>query len=349
MEAGIFCVNSANFEYGDPSVVVFTHPSKRRYDFGIFSALSRTMREFRPDLVHAWLPASITIPAMLVARRQGIPCVFSYRSRMAFTRPLMLWEFLVAVFCARGIISNTPISPSQWLYRKLYGWKRGVMIPNAVAIPAGIVVPVTRESDGMNRILFVGRLDQNKNWSCLLQALAQLRERNDWLLMICGQGEDQPNVEAKIAELCLTDRVQLLGFRKDVYRIMREGTLLVLPSWSEGMPNVMLEAFALGLPCIASDIVSHREVVRDSGCALLFDPGRPDELAGKLRRVLSGAEEVQEMVARAREVAALYRPDLLGARHYEAYRALLRRNVTRESGSGRSEHNSKSGSAQRNT
>jgi glycosyltransferase involved in cell wall biosynthesis len=336
MKVGIFCVNDADHEYNDPSVVLFTNPSKRRYNFGIFSALTRTMREFQPDVVHAWLPASVTIPAMLVARREGIPCVFSYRSAMAFYRPLMFLEFFVATCCAKGIISNTPVSVSKWSYRKLYSWKRSVTIPNAVAVPSDLTTPgAARGPNGVNRLVFVGRLTQQKNWACLLEALSQLRERKDWVLIICGSGEDLPRVEAKVEELRIADRVQLLGFRRDIYRIMHEATLLVLPSWVEGMPNVMLEAFALGLPCIASDIAQHREVVGDSGCALLFDPSQPDQLAAAVLRVLNGAEEAREMAVRARKVAASYLPDYLGARYYEAYRAFLTGDFTAGRGLGR--------------
>ena len=255
MEPGIFCVNDKGGELISRSVPIYKSKHSVKYNYSIFSSLHEAIRNFHPDVVHAWLPDSMTIPAMLVALMHRVPSVFSYRSTMFFRRPLSVTEYLCALVAASRVVSNNPVGRSNIAYRFLYKWKRGVEIKNAVDVDSRLRKQLVGLNPGSSRsILFAGRITAAKNWRCLLRALPLIDTQHSYRLTICGDGEDAREFRELVDNLKLQDKVTLLGYRRDIYAIMQSADVLVLPSWYEGMPNVLLEALAIGIPSIVSDI-----------------------------------------------------------------------------------------------
>jgi glycosyltransferase involved in cell wall biosynthesis len=315
----VFCVDSAGDRRLDGRIPVFRASSRRRWNWGLFADLDRVIAEFDPVLVHAWLPASMTIPALLAARRRRRVAVFSYRSRMHFHRPLALIEFACALACADAVVSNNPVQYSDLQYRALFRLKRGREIRNAVeAVPEARRRSAARDAGGSTRILYAGRLVGAKNVECLIDALALLGDGHDWRLQICGDGPLRDHLRARVAAQGLAERVALLGYRDDLPTLMGEADLLVAPSFYEGMPNVVLEALAAGLPSVLSDIVAHRALVGDAPCCAWFDPRDPDELARRLAALMEAPAQAAALAEAGRAVAARYSPELMG-RSYAAF------------------------------
>jgi glycosyltransferase involved in cell wall biosynthesis len=104
----------------------------------------------------------------------------------------------------------------------------------------------------------VGRFDSQKNHQFLLEIAAEIAKRKPEMRLVCiGDGKLRPQIEEKIKQLNLSDRVILLGLRSDVARLMLGAfDLFLLPSWHEGLPLVLLEAQAAGLPCIFTDSIT---------------------------------------------------------------------------------------------
>lgn len=103
----------------------------------------------------------------------------------------------------------------------------------------------------------IGRMAYQKNHEYLLDIFANLSKSNDNArLLLVGDGELRPEIERKIDTLGLASRVLLLGNRSDVPALLQAMDILVLPSRFEGLPVVLVEAQAAGLPCLASDAVS---------------------------------------------------------------------------------------------
>jgi glycosyltransferase involved in cell wall biosynthesis len=104
----------------------------------------------------------------------------------------------------------------------------------------------------------VGRFDPQKNHQFLLEIAAEIAQRQPKMhLLSVGDGTLRPQIEEKIKRLNLSDRVTLLGLRSDVARLMLGAMdLFLLPSLHEGLPLVLLEAQAAGLPCIFSDSIT---------------------------------------------------------------------------------------------
>ncbi len=112
------------------------------------------------------------------------------------------------------------------------------------------------------RVVTVARLDYQKGLDWLLLALARwLRSYPDLQLLIVGEGPMKATLQTLVYKLGLSPQVTLIGFQKDVTRILCHADLFVLPSRWEGMPNALLEAMACGVPVVATDVEGVREVL----------------------------------------------------------------------------------------
>ncbi|HVS37886.1 MAG TPA: glycosyltransferase [Gemmataceae bacterium] len=136
-----------------------------------------------------------------------------------------------------------------------------------------------------------GRLSAEKGFDILIRAVGQLRRDGvDGDLVIVGEGDERPRLEALIAELGLAGRVRLLGYRTDLPDWYEAMDVFALSSLREGLPNVLLEAMALETPVVATRIAGVPRLVRPEENGLLVEPGSVDELAGALGSLLRDAE-----------------------------------------------------------
>ncbi len=324
MTAAVVCVNDVGRHDFADDVPLFVARRASHYDPRFILDVHRAIRAFRPDLVHVWLPEIMTIPGMLVSALHRIPTVFSYRWAMHWHRPLALVEFATAALCSRRIVSNHPLTSDTGPYHWLFALKRGVVIPNGVPTSAArAAVSTPAQTTRPLQILFAGRLTAQKNWSCLIEALPLLKRTHSWHLTICGEGEDRAAIERRIAALGLSAHVELRGFVPNVSDLMAQSDLLVLPSWNEGMSNVMFEAFAAGLPCVASDIPQNRQLVDRYRCAQLFDPHAPQQLADVLDDLLQSPQRRDHLRAAGHAVIRDYSVETMVARHADTYRQML--------------------------
>lgn len=114
--------------------------------------------------------------------------------------------------------------------------------------------------DGMTNVLHVGRVNAVKNQLFLVDVALELRRRAKNIRILCaGSGDEgyQTQVENAIREQDLNEYIRLIGVRSDIDVLMRKSSAFVLPSKYEGMPLVLIEAQASGLPCISADTFSH--------------------------------------------------------------------------------------------
>lgn len=323
MEVGIFCLNDKGNDIQDAFVRIYRSRHSNRYSLRIFESLNAAIDDFKPDVLHAWLPGSVTIPAMLLALKNRLPCVFSYRVAMMFNRPLAVIEYVLALFAASRIVTNNSVKQANAAYRLLYRLKDGVHIRNAVSVETGLLnVPALKSVDELHKVLFVGRITKQKNWPCLLRAIPLVDPGCDVQLVVCGEGEEKEQLLAMADELDIAKKVQNLGYQQNIYPIMRSCDMLVLPSWYEGMPNVLLEALSIGLPCIVSDIPAHRDIIGDTGCALLFDPSNPKELAVRIGLLSGDQTTARGMAERGKIVAQDYCPERMVREYRELYSSI---------------------------
>ncbi|MGI9952918.1 glycosyltransferase [Moorellaceae bacterium AZ2] len=140
--------------------------------------------------------------------------------------------------------------------------------------------------------LAVGRCEEAKDYPNMLRAFAMvLREHGNTVLLIAGQGSLREEAEQLANQLGLREKVHFLGLRKDVPELMNAVDAYVMSSAREGMPMVLLEAGATGLPIVATDVGGNREVVLDGMSGFLVPPKDPEALARAMLRLMILSQE----------------------------------------------------------
>jgi glycosyltransferase involved in cell wall biosynthesis len=163
-----------------------------------------------------------------------------------------------------------------------------------------------RHYDDQLTLLTVGRLDAEKNPLLLADIMAQLQagERR-WRLLVCGDGPLREQLRARLSELGLLDSVELLGYVPidgGLLDLYRSSHAFLHVSWTEGFPQVLVEAFATGLPTVATAVGGVPAAA--SGAAVLIEPGDAIAAAGALERIASDARLREELIEAGLERAS---------------------------------------------
>lgn len=130
--------------------------------------------------------------------------------------------------------------------------------------------------------LAVGRMEAPKDYGTLVRAVAQTR---NGLFLVAGDGPLRREMEQLAAELRVLDRIRFLGIRRDVPRLMAAADAYVMSSAWEGLPMVLLEAAASGLPIVATNVGGNSAIVRDGISGYVVPPCDPQALARAMQRM----------------------------------------------------------------
>jgi glycosyltransferase involved in cell wall biosynthesis len=154
---------------------------------------------------------------------------------------------------------------------------------------------------GELRMLSVGRLDPEKNPLLLADVLARAVRRDArWRLDVCGDGSLRAALARRLHDLGVSDRALLHGYvpiDDGLWKLYRRSHALVHISLTEGVPQVLLEAFAARLPVVATSVGGVPEIVR--GCGLLVPPADAGAAVGALERLVSNVQLRNELVDKA--------------------------------------------------
>jgi len=151
----------------------------------------------------------------------------------------------------------------------------------------------------------VGALAPQKGHSYLVEAARiVLEELPDTTFLVAGEGPQREKLTAQAQDAGLGERLQLLGQRDDIPRLLASLDLFVLPSLWEGLPYALLEAMAVGVPVVASDITGVTDLVRPGDTGWLAPPADAAALAATIVRALSQVQASAVMAGRARELVA---------------------------------------------
>lgn len=162
--------------------------------------------------------------------------------------------------------------------------EQAIVIHNAVDVSS---FPVRCHDGNAPRIVSVGRLAFPKDFSTLVAALASIE--TDWRAALIGEGPLRDEIAGELNRRGLGQRVDLLGTRDDVHDLLASADVFVLSSHSEGFPVSVLEAMAVGLPVVASDVGGVSEAVVHGETGLLVPADDPPALAEAIERLLRDA------------------------------------------------------------
>jgi glycosyltransferase involved in cell wall biosynthesis len=182
---------------------------------------------------------------------------------------------------------------------------------------------VARGYSGELVALSVGRLETEKNPLALADVIAALRRLDpSWRLVICGEGHLQPALEQRVRDLGVAEAVEFRGYvahDAGLAEAYRDAHALAHVTWTEGLPQILYEAFAARLPVVATDVGGIREAVGEA--ALLVPPGDPEGIAEALAMVARDAGIREELVERGLEVVRAHTLESESARTAEFIRA----------------------------
>ena len=294
---------------------------------------SRARREFRPELLHVHCFGPNGVYALALARRSRLPLAVTSHGETimddhrAFARSALLRRSLTAAIERSAFVT----APSDYVLRELrgaYGLADGTVVPNGVVARSDASTATASSSaaartlpaldDPRPFIAAVGRLGHPKGFDLLLDAFARAELPGSTRLLIGGDGPERAELERRIAELGLSDRVRLLGRldAAEVDAVMRRSLAVVVPSRVEAFGIVALEAWRAGAALVMTSRGGAPEFVRDGIDGLLVDPLDVTALSSVLRRVhddvalrdrlaAAGAARVEEFAWP--RVAAAYR------------------------------------------
>jgi glycosyltransferase involved in cell wall biosynthesis len=167
-------------------------------------------------------------------------------------------------------------------------------------------------SDGTRVLLSVGRLSREKGHADLLPLVPRIRELASGTplrLVLVGEGPERGRLEELCRKFCLNDCVTLAGQQNDVSAYYSIADAFVLPSHSEGCPNVLLEAMAAGVPVVATAVGGIPEIATDGRDALLVKQGDAQALAAATARLLQDHGLRERLTASARAIVARKTPE----------------------------------------
>lgn len=203
--------------------------------------------------------------------------------------------------------------------------RRPVLIPSCISGDVMRASGEPRRARDAARVVVgsTGRLTEQKGYAWLVDAAAKMAARAPRTrFVIVGEGELRAALQARADGLGLGDRVSLPGQRADTAGVLRDMDVFVLPSLWEGLPLALLDAMAMGVPCVATDIPGNADLL-GGGAGWLVPPRDPGALADAMLDVIDRPEEAARRAAIARSRAlGSYSPQAIAARHAELYRAL---------------------------
>ncbi|MDD2768965.1 MAG: glycosyltransferase [Methylococcus sp.] len=304
--------------------------------------LRRTIKRFRPDVLHIHMPNASAFWALLLPTARALPWVVHWQSDvlveplanntrhpgLSLAYPLYRPFEHAVLDKADLIIASSP--PYLEQSEPLQAWKyKCVVVPlglNLDRLPAQPIAQRTADlpwTAGALRLLSLGRLTYYKDFGTLIKAVAGLYGVE---LAIAGEGAERPRLEALIERLGLRGRMRLLGAvpEAEKVRLLQTCDVFCLASCerTEAFGIAVLEAMRYGKPCIVSDLAGSGMpwLVRTSGAGILAEVGNPDdwrnaiirlqnspELRAKLGKAGADAVDKRFSIARvARSIDALY-------------------------------------------
>ncbi len=166
-----------------------------------------------------------------------------------------------------------------------------------------------------------GRLNEQKNHALLIKAFAKVTKKYPSIVLnIWGEGEEKSNLEQQIAEMKLEDKVFLQGNTPDVKNELVKTDIFVLSSDYEGLPNALMEAMAVGLPCISTDCpTGPRDLIKDSENGLLVSVGSDEAMADAMIKLLDSAVLREQIGQNAAQTMRLnYSAEIIADKFMEA-------------------------------
>lgn len=296
--------------------------------------LRRAVCAYRPQVVHGWMYhanilASMTTPASASVIWGIRQTLYDAKKERLNTRLVIAYGALAARK-AKAVVYNSALSARQHEQRG-YPSARSLVIPNGFDLdafwPDSKARSSVREELGLrpDAIVFghVARFHPMKNHEGLITSFACVAKANPHAVLVMA-GDNVNDYNRTLGEVVLkhrlVGRIRMIGKRRDVAKLMNGFDVYVsASSWGEGFPNVLGEALACGVPCIATDIGDSRDIVAEHGW--LVDAGNSDQLSQAMLDAarLSAGERKKLGALGRKHVESRYSLDAVAKAHRALY------------------------------
>lgn len=279
----------------------------------------RVMRREKPDMVHSMTPKAGMV-SMITAKLAGVPIRIHTFTGLVFPtstglkrRILMFTDWLTCA-CATHVIPEGEGVKADLLNNKItkkelrvlgYGNIKGIDLD--YYHPNSFKVDNKQDDSEFFRFVFVGRLVGDKGINELVTAFSRLNKENPstGLVLVGPEEENLDPIKPEIAaEIKRNPAIKAVGRQNDVRPFYAAADALVFPSYREGFPNVVIEAGAMGLPSIVTDINGSREIIIDGENGTIIPSKNTDALYEAMKFFVENPDEVKRMAANARPLIA---------------------------------------------
>lgn len=313
-------------------VNVIEIPRGNKYNLIAFwVSIVREIKKIKPDIVQAWLPEIFAIPAALAGKILKVPVISSER-RIPTEKIGMLWFRdrlkYISHLLANKIISNFPLPITRKSFFNFLTKNKGITIYNGLDIQELAKYKVQKASNdlaGKLHLVYSGRLTEHKRVHLLVESIRLLKNENLTIYLdLYGAGEMKEKLSNLVTEYGLNAFIKFHGYRNDWKSSAAHADCFILPSVREGMPNVLFEAAAIGLPIIATDIEEIRCHFTNNIDALLFSADNYDELLSILRKIIKSPDILARIKQNAEKTIEKYSVQKMVNSYEEIYKDLLK-------------------------
>lgn len=272
--------------------------SEKRQTMRSLGLMRKIIVEIRPHIVQTWLDYSTFLtslvlktfhskPLFIASHRTSTEELYNYEVRFGrLKKDLLVWAYKQA---------STVTTNSKFLMEQLrnYGIEKIEVIYNGIHIDRFKKLFSKEELKkrlGLNPtifyMIFAGSLVERKGIMYLLEAVKGIK-RDHICLLIMGDGDLKEKIEVMIEK---DQKILSLGYKRNAIEYIKAGDLLVLPSIYEGLPNVILEAMAVGTPVVATNVYGIPELIEDNVNGLLVPPGNVEELVRSIEQIIDNPD-----------------------------------------------------------
>lgn len=302
-----------NFENSGASLVDFEIGSK--YDFAAIFRLRKIVREHHIDIIHTQGPGSLDAIATMAAKFAGVPIVvtrpFMIQDDVQFTK-IRRWFYecidRVTLSCSSAMIAvmgqgakdlvdvyGVPQSKVRLIYN---GVKLSRFEPRESSSAGGLV------DDEPVVLGMVAQLTSVKGWPDFLKVISELNHLGKNVRgMVVGDGPLREELEALADKLGISDIVEFTGHRENVSECLAQIDILLFPSYREGLSVAIIEALAMGLPIVASDVGGIHEQVEDGENGHICGTGDIEAYVAKCIELIESPDMRRVFGARSRVIA----------------------------------------------
>jgi glycosyltransferase involved in cell wall biosynthesis len=282
-------------------VKVFDFGLSFKYNFVVIIKLINLIKRGKYDLVHVHLfPADLFAAIATLFLPKRVVYVFSEHNVFNRRRSNVIFKLVDGFTYSRY---KKIICVSSLVQESLHKWipntrNKTVVIKNAIPVKE-----LVQNKEKIYSLLFVGRLEKAKGVDIFLRAVQIISEnyKRDLRVAIVGGGNLEKETKSLAKDLRVAKMIEFLGVRNDVAELMKKSKVFILPSRWEGLPIVLLEAMANGIPVVSTPVGGIPELLKNGKDSILVEPDNPKALAEAILKLLQNENLRKNMINNAFE------------------------------------------------